>query len=218
VTYRLFGHPLASFHMKAAVAFYDCGAPFDFELVNLGDAASRARFFAIWPIGKMPVLRDEDRGLTIPESTLIIEHLAETWPAARSLMPADPDQAREVKYWDRVYDHYVQIPMQKIVTDRRRAPGQDDPVGVEEALRTLASALDLAEGAIGEGWAVGDAFTLADCAAAPALYYADKVMPLGDAHPKLAAYAQRLQARPSFARVLREAEPYAHMFPQPRQA
>jgi glutathione S-transferase len=210
----LHGHPLSSFCMKATTALYEAGTPFRYERVDLGDAASRERFFALWPLGKMPVLRDEDRGETVPETSAILEYLSLHHPGSATLTPASPDQAWRARLAERIFDLHVQTPMQKIVGDRLRPDGEHDRAGVAEARAALARALDWVDGQMaGRSWAVGEAFTVADCAAAPALYYADKVQPFAATHRAAWAYLERLEARPSFARTLAEAEPYFHMFP-----
>jgi glutathione S-transferase len=210
----LYYHPLASYCWKALIALYENDTPFQPHVVDLMDAASAAAFKKVWPIGKFPVLRDEARGVTVPESSIVIEYLAQHYPGRTQLVPLDPDLARRTRLSDRFYDRYVNNPMGKIVTDRIRPAGHNDPHGVEEARSLLRTALDMVQTEMaGRTWAMGEAFTMADCAAAPALFYADKVMPLGAAHPQAAAYLDRLMQRPSFARVLREAEPYFKMFP-----
>jgi glutathione S-transferase len=209
----LYMHPLASFCWKALIALYESEVEFSPIVVDLGDAQARAAFLAVWPIGKFPVLRDGTQ--IIPESTLIIEHLALHHAGPAQLVPADPDVALQVRLRDRFYDLHVHEHMQKIVGDRIRPAGKQDPHGVEHARTSLATAYGMIEREMtGKTWAIGDVFTMADCAAAPALYYANKVQPFGAAHANIAAYLARLQARPSFARVLREAEPYFAMFPQ----
>jgi glutathione S-transferase len=210
----LYYHPLSSFCMKALIALYETGVPFKAQIVNLMDAAERANLVALWPMGKFPVLRDEARGVTVPESTIIIEYLAQHYPGETRLIPADPDDARTVRLHDRLFDLHVHMQMQKVVGDRLRPEGQTDPFGVEQAKTQMRAALGIVEADIaGKTWAMGEAFTMADCAAAPSLVYADKVMPFGQTHPRASAYLGRLTARPSFARVLAEAEPYFKMFP-----
>jgi glutathione S-transferase len=211
---KLYYHPLSSFCMKALVALYETGTPFDKQIVDLFDEKQRADFYALWPIGKFPVLQDTARDRPLPESTIIIEYLAQHHAGGTQLIPADADLAREVRLKDRVFDLYIHMPMQKIVTDKLRPEGRNDSFGVEEARKKMKDALGIVEADIaGKEWAAGDAFTLADCAACPALFYGDKVMPLSEDFPETAAYLKRLQARPSFARVLEEAQPYFAMFP-----
>lgn len=210
----LYFHPLASFCHKALIALYENDTPFEPHIVDLGDAAQRAAFLAIWPIGKFPVLRDDATAQVVPESTIIIEYLAQHYPGAVELLPADADLAREVRSRDRFYDLHVHDPMQKIVGDKLRPDGMHDPHGVEYAKERLRIAYGMIEADMPtKTWAMGDAFSMADCAAAPALFYADKVVPIADAHPRVAAYLDRLMQRPSYARVLAEAQPYFALFP-----
>lgn len=210
----LYMHPLSSFCWKALIALYECGTPFTPQIVNLADEKERAAFAQVWPIAKFPVLHDDKTERTIPESTIIIEYLAQYYPGSSELIPGDADRARQTRFSDRFFDLYIHLPMQKIVGDKLRPAGQTDPFGVEEARQRIRQAYALLEQQTrSDAWAMGDTFTLADCAAAPALYYSNRVEPLGDTHPKLAAYLQRLEARPSFARVLQEAAPYFKFFP-----
>jgi glutathione S-transferase len=208
-------HPLASYCHKVLTALYENETPFTANMVDLGNEAERAALLKLWPIGKFPVLRDDARDQTVPESTVIIEYLDRYYPGRTRFIPEDADRARGVRLRDRFYDLYVHEPMQKIVGDRIRPQGKADPHGVEEAkarLRTSYAMID--QEMAGQNWAMGEAFSLADCAAAPALFYANEVMPFGDAHRNVAAYFDRLKARPCYARVLKEAEPYFAMFPR----
>ncbi|MET0181605.1 MAG: glutathione S-transferase family protein [Caulobacterales bacterium] len=205
-------HPLASFCWKPLIALYECGADFERVVVDLGDEASRNAFYKLWPIGKMPVLQDAASGAIVPESTVVIEYLAKTIPAAAGLIPVARDI--DVRFKDRFYDNYLQLPMQAIVADRLRPAGAHDPHGVTAARAQIKAALDWVETDMsGRTWACGDDFTMADCAAAPALYYADKVAPFAETHLGAYGYLERLKARPSFARVLEEAEPFMGNFP-----
>jgi glutathione S-transferase len=208
-------HPLSSFCQKVLVALYENDTPFTGNIVDLGDPAQRNALLALWPIGKFPVLVDSARGETIPESTIIIEYLAQHHPGRTPLVPSDPDRARRVRAADRFFDFYVELPMQAIVGDRLRPAGAKDALGVEQARARLRTAYGMIETDMaGRQWAAGDAFTMADCGAAPALYYANAVEPFGAAHPQVARYFERLMARPSFARAVKEADPYRHMFPK----
>ncbi|MEP7245312.1 MAG: glutathione S-transferase family protein [Gammaproteobacteria bacterium] len=210
----LYSHPLASFCHKVLIALYENGTPFTHEIVNLGDAEASAGFRALWPMGKMPVLRDEGRGRTLPETTIILEYLDTHYPGAQPLLPKDQDRRLEARLWDRVFDSYVQVPMQKIVADVRRAPNDRDPCGVADAHATLKLAYDMLERQVAQRtWAVGEAFSIADCAAAPALFYAGVVAPFSASHPNVTAYFDRLVDRPSFRRVIDEARPYFQYFP-----
>lgn len=214
---RLYSHPFASFCQKVLIALYENDTPFEAVLVDLGNPEDRAKLAELWPFAQFPVLRDSARATTVPESTIIIEYLALHYAGRTALIPSDPDLARETRLLDRFYDLRVSEPMQKIVGDRLRPPGKDDPEGVLQAQAALRTAYTMIEqSSATKTWAMGDAFSMADCAAAPALYYANLVLPLGDAHPNASAYLQRLCARPSYARVLREAEPYLPIFPKPR--
>jgi glutathione S-transferase len=191
-------HPLASFCHKALIALYKGGIAFEPVIVNLADETSRGTLRAIWPMAKMPVLRDEARDRTIAEATVIIEYLDAFYPGPVRFLPADADRAWQTRMWDRFYDCYVQEPMQKIVTDRLRPPGMSDAFGVKQARDQLRQAYEVADTAMqARSWALGDDFTLADCAAAPALFYANTVEPLVAAHETLSAYLDRLMARRS---------------------
>jgi glutathione S-transferase len=216
---KLYYHPLSSYCQKVLIALYENGTPFATQLVNLGDAKERADFVALWPIGKFPVIRDEDSGRTIPESSPIIEYLARHHPGPVALIPQDAELAWQVRAQDRVLDLYVHSEMQKIVGDRLRPADKKDPFGVEQARARIATCYDMLERDLGsrpglETWAVGESFTMADCAAAPALFYANKVQPFDETHPHLARYFNRLSERPSYKRVLDEAKPYLKFFPK----
>lgn len=211
---KLYFHPLASFCWKVLIALYENDTPFEPHVIHLGDPASRAELETIWPVAKFPVLRDDANGKTIPESTIIVEYLARHHPGPVELIPADPDLARETRLRDRFYDLYVHEPMQKIVADELRPAGKRDPHGVDQAKATLDTAYGMIDRQMAASeWAMGNAFTLADCAAAPALYYANLVHPLGEMRQNATAYLGRLLDRPSFARTVREAEPYFAQFP-----
>lgn len=212
---KLYFHPLSSFCHKVLIALYENETPFEPQIVNLGEEKSRAEFLKIWPIGKFPVLRDERRDRLVPESSIIIEYLAQHYPGKTSLVPSDPDLARQTRLRDRFFDLYVNVPMQKMIGDRRRPAGKNDPYGVEEAKAQLETSLGMLEPEMGKAaWAMGDAFTMADCAAAPSLFYANMLRPFLDTHKNLAGYYQRLMKRPSFARVIKEAEPYFKLIPK----
>jgi glutathione S-transferase len=211
----LYFHPLSSFCQKALIAFYENNIPFTPHMVNLLDEASATAFRKIWPIGRFPVLRDEARDRTVPESSIIIEYLAQHYPGRTQLVPADGDAARQMRLRDRFFDLYVNVPVGKVVTDRLRPPGRNDSHGVEEAKALLRTSLDMIEQDMAKKtWAMGDSFTMADCAAAPALFYADKVIPFGETHKNAAAYLVRLMARPSYARALEEAKPFLKLMPK----
>jgi len=212
---KLYFHPFSSFCQKVLAAFYENDTPFEPHIVDLADESSSAEFKKIWPIGKFPVLRDDRKDRTIPESSIIIEYLDLHYPGKAQLVPTDADLAWQTRLRDRFYDLYVNVPMQKIVTDRLRPAGSNDPHGVEQAKTLLQTAYRLIDQQMeATMWAMGDAFTMADCAAAPALFYANEVMPFGGTHKSAAGYLARLMARPSFARVVEEARPYRALFPK----
>jgi len=208
----LYFHPLSSFCWKALFALYDTGVSFEPTVVNLGDPAERAAFQAVWPLAKFTVLRDEARGRTVPESTIIIDYLAQYYPAAAGLIPTDPDLARQVRLLDRLIDNYIHLPFQQVAGQRMRPEGQRDPFGADEADNSLRQGYDLVAAMIAGPWATGETFTLADCAALPALYYGDYAISLAG-WPGLTAYLERLKTRPSAERVLQEAQPFLKDFP-----
>lgn len=215
---ELYFHPLASFCHKVLIALYEQDVPFDPVIVDLADAASREAFAEVWPLLKFPVLRDRESDRTIAESTIIIEFIDAFHARKGQLIPQAPDAAWQARMWDRVFDQYVQTPMQKIVGDNIRPDGARDAYGLAEAKAQLRAAYAFLERRLApRPWVMGAAFTLADCSAAPALFYANTVAPLGDGEPMLRDYLARLMRRPSVARVLAEAEPYFHMFPMPQK-
>jgi glutathione S-transferase len=214
---KLYFHPLASFCHKVLIALYENATPFEPVIVDLADATSAAAFKAVWPMGRFPVLRDDARSCTIAESTVIVEYLDAFYPGQTRFVPADADGAWRTRMWDRFHDEFVEKPMQKIVTDRLRPQGKNDPFGVEQARAQLVESYALLERETeSKRWATGKEFTLADCSAAPALFYANTVEPFRE-RKNLTAYLDRLMARASFARVLREAEPYFPLFPMERK-
>jgi glutathione S-transferase len=207
-------HPLSSFCWKALVGLYELEIPFEKHLVDLSNDEARAAFLRLWPIGRFPVLRDDARDRTVAESTIILEYIDGSSPTGARLLPTDPDRALECRLRERVYDAYIHLPMQKIVGDRLRPEDKRDPLGVEQARTQMETAYALVDEQLRGGpWATGAEFTIADCAALPALFYGDKVAPLGSRWRNAAAYLERLKGRPSVQRVLREAEPYFKHFP-----
>jgi len=211
----LYFHPLASYCHKVLIALYENDTPFQPNMVDLSNETGRAALLKLWPVGKFPVLSDDARNQTVPESTVIIEYLDRYYPGMTRFVPADADRAWQTRLRDRFYDLYVHEPMQRIVGDRLRPQGKKDPHGAEEAKARLQTSYGMIDREMAtRTWAMGDVFSLADCAAAPALFYANEVMPFGESHANVAAYFGRLKARPSYARVLREAEPYFAMFPR----
>jgi len=208
-------HPLASYCHKVLIALYENDTPFEANNVDLSNPSERAALLALWPIGKFPVLRDDAGNQILPESTVIIEYLDRHYPGPTRFLPDDVDLALQTRLRDRFYDLYVHEPVQKIVGDRLRPQGEKDPHGVEEARARLQTSYGMIDREMAtRTWAMGDAFSLADCAAAPALFYANEVFPIGEGQASARAYFNRLKARPSYARVLKEAEPYFAMFPR----
>jgi len=206
----LYGHPISSFTWKVLIALYENGTPFESVTV---DQNTYADFIGKWPMGKFPILLDSDRNAMITETSVIIEYLDTYYPGATRFLPKDIDAALEVRRWDRVLDH-VNVTMSKVVVDNIRPDGQRDPYGVEEAKRIVRNAYTVIEAQLrDDGFIVGDNFTLADCSAAPSLWYATRNVPLDGAFPRIAAYLDRLNNRPSFKRALKESEPLFHMYP-----
>jgi glutathione S-transferase len=212
MTLTLHEHPFAAYCWKALIALYDREVPFERHFV--GGEEDRAELAKLWPPASIPVLRDEDAGITVPESTTIVEYL-DGFGEAPPLIPADPAAARTARLWDRVSDGQVMTPMQKIVADALRPEGDRDPFGVAEARTALDATYDLLESRLaGETWLAGSTFTLADCAAAPALHYAYVVNRWDEsAFPNLTRYFTTLMARPSVVRVVDEAREYRELFP-----
>jgi glutathione S-transferase len=216
VSLVLHQHPFASYCQKVLIALYELELGFSTHLVD--DAAARAELAAtLWPMGSIPVLRDESADLTLPESTTIIEYLDDIAINGRTLIPADRAEALQARLWDRFFDQHVATPMQKIVTDRLRPEGRSDPDGVVEARSTLDTAYRVLDAHLADRtWAAGDAFTVADCAAAPALFYA-RAVHRWDEHGQVnvGRYYRDLMARASVARVVDEARPWRDVFPLP---
>jgi glutathione S-transferase len=210
----LYMHPLSSYCHKALIALYENAVAFTPHVVNLGDPAERDNFRKLWPIGKFPVLRDDARDQTIPESTCIIEYLARHYPGPVELIPDDPELAAQVRAADRFYDLHVHDPLQRIVSDKLRPADGHDPIGVSQANERLRTALRFADCEMAtRHWAVGELFSMADCAAAAPLFFINKMLPLAREFPHVSAHLERLMKRPSYARALVEAQPYMHLFP-----
>jgi glutathione S-transferase len=165
-------------------------------------------------MAKMPVLHDAARGDVVPEASIMIEWLQRHYPAQTILIPHDPGLQLEVRLWDRFFDLYIHAPLQKLVNDRLRPPGHQDSTGAAEARATLTSAYDLLEGRMQSAhWVTGDSFTMADCAALPALFYSAAAQPFSPSHPHVTRYFERLLTRPSVQRAIEGARPYFHLFP-----
>ena len=207
-------HPLASFCWKALIALHENDIPFTPKLVDLGNSPERAALLKLWPIGKFPVLQDDARGEIVPESSIIIEYLDRYYRGRTRFIPDDAAKALATRLRDRFFDLYVHLPMQKIMGDRLRAEASKDPHGVEEARAQLRTSYAMIEQQMAAGpWAMGDDFSLADCAAAPSLFYADWVEEIGPERPRLSAYRARLLAHPIVARAVDEGRPYRPYFP-----
>ena len=210
---ELFAHPFSSYCQKALIAFYENDIPFNFRMLSPDEPANGEEFARLWPIQRFPVLVDDGR--TVLEATSIIEHLEVHHPGPVNLIPKDPAAAVEVRMLDRVFDNYVMTPQGKCVFDSIR-PSDDvrDPYGVAEARKMLDAAYAWLDARMaGREWAVGDAFSLADCAAAPSLFYADWTHAIPQELKNLHAYRARLLARPSFARAVDGGRPYRSYFP-----
>ncbi len=215
---KLYYHPLASFCHKVLIALYEKNIAFTPVIVDFGNPDSAAAFRKVWPMAKIPALVDEETGQTVAETSIILDYLERRFPQKPILLPADPDDALQIRFWDRFYDFYVELPMQKIVTDRLRPRGSNDTFGVEQAKGQLREAYGVIDGEMAsKEWAAGGAFSIADCAAAPALFYANTVEPISEDHKNAKAYLTRLMQRASFSRVLVEAEPYFKFFPMPQK-
>jgi glutathione S-transferase len=208
---KLYAHPFSSYCQKVLIALYENDTPFEFRMLAPGDAGALAELEALWPFRRFPVLVDGDR--TVIEATIIIEHLMLHHPGPVRLLPDDPRAALDVRFMDRFFDNYVSTPQQRIVLDALQPRDARDPHGVEQARRMLETAYRwLDRRMAGREWAAGD-FSLADCAAAPALFYADWTHAIDPSFANVHAYRRRLLARRSFARAVDEARPYRPNFP-----
>ena len=208
---QLFFHPFSSYSQKALIALYENGTPFIARVLSPEDPATGAEFAARWPIKRFPILVDGER--TILEASTVIEYLDVTHPGPVRLIPPDPLAAIDVRMMDRVFDNYVSTPQQKLVYDALRAPEARDAQGVAQARAALETAYAWLDARMADReWAAG-AFSLADCAAAPALFYADWSHRIADRFANLLAYRARLLARSSFARAVDAARPFRPYFP-----
>jgi glutathione S-transferase len=208
----LYAHPFAAYCQKVLIALYENGTDFIYRKFGPEDPAAMSELTTLWPLKKFPVLLNA--GHTYVESSIIIEHLAIRHPGAVQLIPKDPETALETRMMDRFFDNYVMTPMQKIVADSIRAASDRDPLGVQEARALLDASYRWLNGVMENRiWACGGEFTLADCAAAPSLFFADWVHEISAEFPHAQAYRRRLLARPSVARAVDEARPYRNLFP-----
>jgi glutathione S-transferase len=209
---QLFAHPFSAYCQKVLIALYENDTPFELQLLDQKTPEIVAEWSALWPLKRMPVLKEGDE--TVLESTIIIEYLALNRPGPVRMIPEDGKAALKTRMMDRFFDNYVMTPMQKVVFNQIRAEADRDPTGVKEAKAMLDDAYAWLDGAIAKSeWAAGDQFSLADCAAAPSLFYADWVHPIPEALANVRAYRAHLLARPSFARAVDEARPYRSYFP-----
>ncbi|HVJ02821.1 MAG TPA: glutathione S-transferase family protein [Sphingomonas sp.] len=208
----LYAHPFSSYCQKVLVALYENGVEFDYRIVGPDNSSAVEELYAHWPIGKFPLL--VDNGRAVLESSTIIEHLQVHHAGPVRLIPDAPDTAVEVRMMDRVFDNYVMTPLQKLVGDALRPSGAGDSYGCDRARKTLDTIYAWLDQRLApDGWAMGADFTLADCAAAPSLFYADWAHPIPEQHARLRGYRARLLARPSFVRAVNEARPYRAYFP-----
>lgn len=207
---EFFAHPFSSYCQKVLIAFYENDIPFTWRMVE--DPGVSEELAALWPMKRFPILRDNGR--VVLETSAIIEYLQVHHPGPVRLIPGDPDLAVEVRMLDRVFDNYVMTPQDKCVFDAIRPAEHRDPYGVDEARRMLdVSYAWLDQRMQGRTWAAGETFTLADCAAAPSLFYADWTYRIPEQYGALHAYRARLLQRSSFARAVDEARKFRHYFP-----
>lgn len=213
MTLQLYAHPFSSYCQKVLIALYENDTPFEWCLLTFAeDDINTTAFAQMWPVKRMPLLVDD--GEVVMESSTIIEHLGLRHPGPVALLPADAKTALSARQMDRIFDNYIMTPMQKVVFDRIRPESDRDAYGVGEARANLERAYGWLDGVMASRrWAVGNDFTLADCAAAPSLFYADWVHPIPDRLSALRDYRARLLSRPSFARAVEEARPYRPFFP-----
>ncbi|MDR3506957.1 MAG: glutathione S-transferase family protein [Caulobacteraceae bacterium] len=210
MTIELFAHPFSSYCQKALIAFYENDVPFTYRMLE--DAGVGEEFASLWPIKRFPILRENGR--VVLEASILIEYLHIHHPGSVKLIPEDPDLALEARMLDRFFDNYVMTPQGKCVFDALRPAESRDPSGVADARDMLDTSYAwLDQRMQGRTWAVGETFTLADCAAAPSLFYADWTHRIPEQYGNLAAYRARLLQRPSFARAVDEARRFRHYFP-----
>ncbi|WP_437730395.1 glutathione S-transferase family protein [Sorangium sp. So ce1335] len=209
---KLYAHPFSSYCQKVLIALYENNIPFELRMLAPDHPEVSAEHESLWPLKRMPLLLDAGR--TVVEASIIVEYLDLHHPGPVRMVPEDPSAALDVRMMDRIFDNYIMTPMQKLVGDAIRAAEHRDRHGVGEARQLLDTAYRWLDSAMaGREWAAGGAFSLADCAAGPALFYADWAHPISEVFTNVRAYRQRLLARPSFARAIDEARPYRPFFP-----
>jgi glutathione S-transferase len=208
----LYGHPFSSYTQKALIALYENDTPFEFRDIGPDTPEHTAEWLRRWPLAKFPLLVDGERHVV--ETSIIVEYLGIAHPGPVRLLPADPLAALDVRFLDRFFDLHVMDAVQMAVACALgRVPGTRED-GLAMAQARLEPAYAWLDGQLaGRTWAAGEDFTLADCAAAPALFYADWVVRIPESCATLRAYRARLLARPSFARAVEEARPYRPLFP-----
>ena len=212
MTLELYAHPFSSYSQKVFIAFHENDTPFTLRMLDQDNPANGAELATLWPLRRFPVLIDGAH--TILESSAIIEHLTAHHPGPAALIPAEADAAVQTRMMDRIFDNYVMTPMQKIVADSLRPEADRDPYGVAEAGRTLYTVYGWLDRRMAtRTWATGDGFDMADCAAAPSLFFADWVHEIDAKFEHLRAYRARLLARPSVVRAVDGARPYRAFFP-----
>jgi glutathione S-transferase len=210
-----YGHPFSSYAQKVLIALYENGTPFEFRCIGPDTPQHVDEWMRRWPLHKFPLLLDGER--QVVESSIIIEYLQLAHPGPVRLLPADPIAALEVRFLDRFFDLHVMDAFQfAMASALGRIPMKRED-GQAIASERLERAYAWLEGRLAGGtgiWAAGADFTMADCAAAPSLFYADWVHRISDAYPALRGYRARLLARPSFARAVEEARPFRPLFPR----
>lgn len=209
---QLYAHPFSSYCQKVVIALYENAIPFELRLLSPEHPDVGAEFAQLWPLQRMPVLVDQ--GVPVMEATIIIEHLDLHHPGAVRMIPSDAKEALPVRFLDRFFDNYVMTPMQRIVFDYIRPLNARDPQGVVESRQLLERAYAWLNDTLKDRyWAAGERFTLADCAAAPSLFYSDWVHPIPEGLSHVRAYRRRLLERPSVAKAVDEGRPYRAWFP-----
>ncbi|MGB8855390.1 MAG: glutathione S-transferase family protein [Burkholderiales bacterium] len=206
----LYYHPLSSYCHKVLIALYENHIEFEGRLINLGEAKDRAELQAVWPLCKFPVIHDHQRQRNVAESSIIIEYLDQFFTPSHRMIPSNVGDALEVRLWDRIFDNYVQGPLREIVNDKIRETNSN-LAGARATLETAYGMID--RQLASKDWCVGEDFSMADCAAAPALFYTSTIQAFPNHYVHLSAYFERLMNRPSVRRVLEEAKPYFSLYP-----
>lgn len=212
MTMKFYQHPMSSFCWKVSIALHEAGIPFESVTVNLGDPEVREDYLKISPFGKLPTL--VDGGRVVNETSIIIEYLTLKYPEAAGLMPKDPEEALKIRALDRFYDLYINLGLLRIAGDNLRPEDKREPISIAMVLGDMKTALGIVERDLANRtFAAGETFTMADCSALPSLFYAQRLIPYEPDFPNIVRYLERLQKRPSVARVIKDAEPYFHLLP-----